>query len=207
MGVIGIIGIGYNPIYNQAIGTLPGSVTGGTSTGIVDIFNPNLGSGTFVTIPQEETGEGIGTETGTGTGIGTGTGTQAVPLTEREQVIERVRTHSDLDPNAKIKILNLAKNRPTLTAQDLRITLATCLYPTAQGLPNPEGYEYFLRQLEKGETVAGALANARTYYEADKAQSSPSDPNAPDSQDDLIRNGKLVIYALLTLGVLILINR
>lgn len=199
MGVIGIIGIGHKPIYNQSVGTLP--ITGGTSTGFIDIFNPNLGSGIIVTIPQEES------STGTGTGTSTGTQTQNVPLTERERVVERVRTHPDLDPNAKIKILNLAKNRPTLTAQDLRIILATCLYPTAQGLPTPEGYEYFLRQLEKGETVAGALANARTYYEADKAQSSPSDPNAPDSQDDLIKNGKLVMYAIIAVVVLILINR
>lgn len=209
MGVIGIIGVGFTPLKNQLTGGVTG--TNGTGTGIVDIFNPNLNNGVFVDLPQDTPGTGTGAGSGTATGSGAGTNTNTPPpnvlMTEREQVIERVRTHPDLDPNAKIKILNLAKNRPSLTAADLRLMLAICLYPTAYGLPAPEGYEYFLKQMEAGETVAGAQTNAQVYFKADEAQSSPSDPTAPDSQDEAAKQGRIIIYALVAFGVLILVNR
>lgn len=182
-----------------------------TNTGINGTLgNSNPFKGVIInTDTQTETGT---TDTGTGTTsqpTDTGQNVTTNPVTvlgEREAVVERVRQSADIDPAAKARIINLSKIRPELTAYDLRVIFATCLYPSAQGLPSPEGYEYFLRLIEKGETVQAALSDTRIYFNADAALTSPSDPTAPDSQDTLITQGRIVTYALIVFVILILVR-
>ena len=130
----------------------------------------------FPLVPNDTTGDPITT------GDPKPTGTET--FIERVQVLERIRNSVDLDPSAKSRILLLAASKPSLTAQDLRVMLSTCLYPSAQGLPSPEGYEYFLTLIEKGKSVTAALADSRIYFKADAALTgNAGDPNAPDSQE------------------------
>lgn len=144
-------------------------------------------------------------------GTGTGTGTQNTPNAdtieriERMAAIERVRTHPDLDPSAKSRILALATNRPSLTAYEIRLLLTVCLYPDSQGLPAPEGYEYFLTLVEKGENVAGALSDTRIKFNAAKNQKGQEgDPNAPDSQEEAKKQARIIFISLAIFIFLIL---
>lgn len=131
----------------------------------------------------------------------TPTDTGTTPFVERVQVLERIRSSVDIDPAAKSRILQLAASHPTLTAQDLRVIFATCLYPSAQGLPSPEGYEYFLKLLEKGQDVTTALSDTRLYFKADaNLTGDPGDPDAPDSQTQ----GRILTAALFLLAFLII---
>lgn len=193
--------IGVNPTTNTGIflDIFGGSYGGSYSSGV------DLSKGIVTTTPETQppTNTGSGTDTG-GTVPANGTVT---PNDERLLVLERIRQSSDLDPAAKIRIQKLAASRSELTAQNLRVIFATCLYPSAQGLPAPEGYEYFLTLLEKGQTVEASLSDSRLKFNADKAQSSPSDPNAPDSQETLVTQGRIVVIAIAAFVVLILLNR
>lgn len=148
--------------------TVTGTFTGGTITGTFPIK-------TFLLTPN--------TETETAPINQDPPLTQTETFSEKVQVIERIRNSVDLDPSAKSRILLLAASKPNLTSQDLRVIYATCLYPSAQGLPSPEGYEYFLTLIEKGSTVTAALADSRIYFKADAALTgNAGDPTAPDSQ-------------------------
>lgn len=190
-------------IYESSQNFLSGIVNGSYST---------TGDG-VVLIPKLTTPEGLKliedtpeTETGSTTGTGSiGTQTSTEPFNERLQVLERIRSSTDLDPAAKSRILLLAASRPNLTAYDLRVMFATCLYPSAQGLPAPEGYEYFLSLIEKGATVTEALSDARIYFKADAVLTGdPGDPNAPDTQENLISQGRIIAIVLVIFAFLII---
>lgn len=194
------IGSNITPLFNTVIGS---NSTGGT--GLVNILRGQ----TVATTPEESTTGETGQGTTTGQNTTTDPTTQQPPIVqgERETVLERIRQSADLDPAAKIRILKLAQTRTELTAQNLRVIFATCLYPTAQGLPAPEGYEYFLTKLESGQTVEAALSDARLYFKADQNQKSPSDPDTPDSQETANTQGKIIIAAGVAFVLLILFNR
>ncbi len=173
------------------------------------ILIPNGGTVFIPKVIIPDGGTPIGSNTGTGTGTGTGTepnpDPNTTPFIERVQVLERIKSNAELDPSAKARILQLAATQTNLTAYDLRVMLATCLYPSAQGLPAPEGYEYFLTQIEKGKSVTVALSDARTFFNAAAAQTgNPGDPNAPDSQETLITQGTVFTLAIIVFAFLII---